>query len=57
MPVKTYRPTTATRRFTSVVSREDITKDKPEKSLITGKRKSGGRNSIGRVTPVHRRWP
>src|SRR6476660_9229038 len=50
MPVKNYRPTTPTRRFTSVVSREDITKETPEKSLVAGKRKSGGRNSSGRVT-------
>jgi large subunit ribosomal protein L2 len=50
MPVKSYRPTTPTRRFQSVVAREDITKDKPEKSLLAGKRKSGGRNSLGRVT-------
>lgn len=50
MPVKTYRPTTPTRRFQTVVSREDITKDHPEKSLLAGKRKSGGRNSAGHVT-------
>src|SRR6476660_1258972 len=50
MPVKNYRPTTPTRRFTSVVSREDITKETPEKSLVAGKRKTGGRNSRGRVT-------
>jgi large subunit ribosomal protein L2 len=50
MPVKTYRPTTPTRRFTSVVTREDITKETPEKSLLVGKRKTGGRNSAGRVT-------
>jgi large subunit ribosomal protein L2 len=50
MAVKTYRPTTPTRRFTTSVSREDITKETPEKSLVIGKRKSGGRNSKGRVT-------
>src|SRR5215468_5523383 len=50
MPIKTYRPVTATRRFQTVVSREDITKDKPEKSLVTKKLRTGGRNSIGRVT-------
>jgi large subunit ribosomal protein L2 len=49
MPIKSYRPTTPTRRFQTVVSREDITKDKPEKSLVVGKRKTGGRNSEGRV--------
>ena len=50
MPIKSYRPTTPTRRYQTVVSREDITKDKPEKSLTVGLRKTGGRNSNGRVT-------
>jgi large subunit ribosomal protein L2 len=50
MPVKSYNPTTPTRRFTTVVTREDITKETPEKRLVVGKRKSGGRNSFGRVT-------
>ncbi|MBX5496525.1 MAG: 50S ribosomal protein L2 [Bryobacteraceae bacterium] len=50
MPIKTYRPTTATRRFQSVVSREDITKERPEKSLVTGKTRSGGRNNVGRIS-------
>ncbi len=50
MPVKSYRPTTSTRRFQTVVSREDITKERPEKSLVVGKRKTGGRSSTGRVS-------
>ena len=50
MPIKSYRPTTPTRRFQTVVSREDITKQKPEKSLTAGKKRTGGRNSTGRVT-------
>src|SRR5260370_34660364 len=50
MPIKTYRPTTPTRRFATSVSREDITKDRPEKSLVESKKRSGGRNSTGRVT-------
>jgi large subunit ribosomal protein L2 len=50
MPVKTYRPTTSTRRFQTVVSREDITKQKPEKSLVKGKSASGGRSSTGRIS-------
>jgi large subunit ribosomal protein L2 len=43
MPVKTYRPTTPTRRFQTVISREDITKQTPEKSLVKGKKRTGGR--------------
>src|ERR1700688_4079390 len=50
MPVKTYRPTTPTRRFQTVVSREDITKQKPEKSLVKGKNRTGGRSSTGRIS-------
>src|SRR5579871_4722866 len=50
MPIKTYRPTTPTRRFQTVVSRADITKQTPEKSLVETKKRSGGRNSTGRVT-------
>jgi large subunit ribosomal protein L2 len=50
MPIKSYRPTTPTRRFTTVVSREEITKETPEKSLVIGKRKTGGRTSTGRVS-------
>src|SRR6202142_2222262 len=50
MPIKTYRPTTPTRRFQTSVSREDITKQTPEKSLVKSKKRTGGRNSTGRVT-------
>jgi large subunit ribosomal protein L2 len=50
MPIKTYRPTTPTRRFQTVVSRDDITKDRPEKSLVESKKSSGGRSSTGRVS-------
>ena len=50
MPIKTYRPTTPTRRFQTSVSRENITKDRPEKSLVEKKLRTGGRNSTGRVT-------
>jgi large subunit ribosomal protein L2 len=50
MPIKSYRPTTPTRRFQTIVSREDITKQTPEKSLLEPKRGTGGRNSNGRVT-------
>jgi large subunit ribosomal protein L2 len=50
MPIKSYRPVTPTRRFQTVVSREDITKQTPEKSLLQPKKRTGGRNSTGRVT-------
>ena len=50
MPVKSFRPTTPTRRFQTVVSREEITKQKPEKSLVRGKPATGGRSSTGRIS-------
>src|SRR5581483_617889 len=50
MPIKSFRPVTPTRRFHTVTTREDITKDRPEKSLVESKKRTGGRNSIGRVT-------
>src|SRR5215831_6339942 len=50
MPIKSYSPVTPSRRYMTVVSREDITKQRPEKSLVEKKLKSGGRNNTGRVT-------
>ena len=50
MPMKSYNPTTPSRRFMSVVSREEITKQTPEKSLVVGKKRTGGRNSEGLVS-------
>src|SRR5215831_20476402 len=50
MPIKTFRPVTPTRRFQTVSTRDDITKDRPEKGLVESKKRTGGRNSIGRTT-------
>jgi len=50
MPIKTFRPVTPTRRFQTVTTRDEITKDRPEKGLVTSKKRTGGRNSTGRVT-------
>jgi large subunit ribosomal protein L2 len=50
MPIKSYRPVTPTRRFQTAVSRQDITKQKPEKSLVEPRKRSGGRNSRGQIT-------
>ena len=50
MPIKTYRPVTPTRRFQTVTTRDEITKQTPEKSLVESKKRTGGRNSTGRVT-------
>ena len=49
MPIKTYRPTTPTRRFQTTVVRDELSRGRPEKGLVKGKRKHGGRNNKGRV--------
>jgi large subunit ribosomal protein L2 len=54
MPIKVYKPISNARRKMSVVDSSDITKTKPEKNLITIKKKSGGRNVHGRITVRHR---
>jgi large subunit ribosomal protein L2 len=50
MPIKSYSPVTPSRRYMTVVSREDITRQKPEKSLVEKIQRTGGRNNTGRVT-------
>ncbi len=54
MALKTYRPTSAGRRWMSGYSFEEITKSKPEKSLISPQKKRAGRNNQGRITVRHR---
>jgi large subunit ribosomal protein L2 len=54
MAIKKYKPTTPSRRGMSGHGFEEITKDKPERSLLTPQRKRGGRNAYGRVTVRHR---
>jgi large subunit ribosomal protein L2 len=54
MAVKKYSPTSPARRFMTVSSFDDITKIEPEKSLLETLKKSGGRNSYGRITVRHR---
>ena len=53
MAVKTFKPTTPSRRNMSVPSFEEVTKSTPEKSLIVTKKKHAGRNSYGRITVRH----
>jgi large subunit ribosomal protein L2 len=54
MAIRKHKPTTPARRFASWLEREDLTRSKPEKSLVEGKSKSCGRNAHGRVTSRHR---
>lgn len=48
-----YKPVTAGRRFASVSDFSEITKTKPEKSLLEPLRKTGGRNTEGKITAQH----
>ena len=54
MGVRRYKPTSAGRKIMSVSTFVEITKKKPEKSLLEPMRKSGGRNTYGRITTRHR---
>jgi len=53
MGIKKFKPTTASRRWMSGSDFAEITKDKPEKSLLLPLKRSGGRNCHGRVTTRH----
>ena len=53
MAVKRYKPTSPARRFMTVPSYEELSGDKPERSLLEDQRKSGGRNNAGRITVRH----
>jgi large subunit ribosomal protein L2 len=50
MPVKAFRPLTPSTRYITVSDYSDITKTRPERKLVTIRKKTGGRNAYGRVT-------
>ncbi len=54
MPIRKPKPTSPGRRFVSYADYAEITKTTPEKSLVEGLKKSGGRNANGRKTARHR---
>ena len=53
MALKSFRPLTPANRFKALPAFDEITKFKPEKSLIEAKPKTGGRNNNGRITTRH----
>ena len=53
MALKEFRPLTPTQRFKSLPAFDEITKWRPEKSLLQPKKRSGGRNNRGRLTSRH----
>ncbi|MCX7819712.1 MAG: 50S ribosomal protein L2 [Kiritimatiellae bacterium] len=54
MALKRCKPVTPGRRFAELPTFEEITKDRPEKSLLRPRRSTGGRNMYGRITVRHR---
>ena len=54
MGLKTFRPFTPSLRFTSVTTSEGLSRERPKKSLTTGKSGTGGRNNLGHMTVRHR---
>src|SRR6185295_9569560 len=54
MPLKKFKPTSPGRRFMTVSGFEEVTRSKPEKSLTTSTKKTGGRNNKGRITTRHK---
>jgi large subunit ribosomal protein L2 len=54
MVIKNYKPTSPGRRAATGYSFDEITRKKPEKSLVSAKRRKGGRNNQGKITVRHR---
>jgi large subunit ribosomal protein L2 len=54
MPIKKFKPTSPGRRFMTVSDFAEVTKAKPEKSLVEPVTKKGGRNNAGRITTRHK---
>src|SRR5213083_2292896 len=54
MPIRKPKPTSPGRRFVTYPDFAEITRTEPERSLVEGLKKSGGRNAHGRKTARHR---
>ena len=54
MGIKKYRPTTASRRHATTLTFDEITRKRPEKSLVKHRKSNAGRNARGRITVRHR---
>jgi large subunit ribosomal protein L2 len=54
MAVRQYQPTSPGRRFQTSADFSEITKAKPERSLVKPRGRTGGRNALGRLTTRHR---
>src|SRR5919204_1219224 len=54
MAIRKQKPTSPARRFATWLTNDEITRSEPEKSLVKGSNRSGGRNAHGRITSRHR---
>ena len=54
MAIRKRRPTSSGRRFQTSADFSEVTKHRPEKSLLTSKPERGGRNASGRITSRHK---
>lgn len=54
MPIVSRKPRNSSLRFQTYLDSSDITREKPERSLVTGLRRKGGRNAYGRIAVRHR---
>jgi large subunit ribosomal protein L2 len=54
MAIRKHKPTSPGRRFATWSDHSEVTRSEPEKSLVEGLTKSGGRNAHGRITSRHR---
>ncbi|MBR6261128.1 MAG: 50S ribosomal protein L2, partial [Erysipelotrichaceae bacterium] len=54
MAIKKYKPTTPGRRGMTTLTFEELTKSKPERSLLVAQKSNGGRNNTGRITSRHK---
>ncbi len=54
MPIKQYKPTTPSQRYKTTSTFAEVTKSKPEKSLLAILKKTGGRNNKGHITSRRR---
>ncbi len=50
MAIKSFKPTTPGRRHMTAADYQEVTKKKPEKSLLEPLKRKGGRNNTGRIT-------
>src|ERR1700731_1218203 len=54
MAIKTYRPVTPSRRFTTTLTNDELTTDRPHKPLTQIRQRTGGRRNSGDITIWHR---